>query len=570
MNEEFYALFGNFSKSKVNLAIERLRKKDRDFICEYYGIKGFYKLSIGELSQKYGITASGVRNKRKYCVDKIFNILMHPKDVYNNNEKFYQLYSEYEKQDVLYALEYLTPRCRRVLELYYGLNCNDEMDMKDIANEFGIDINSVNSALIYGTERILNILEDLKCFQSSLEIFSHAFSKVEENLSDVDKKIIDIYYNSSSVERFFYKVVSDFSVNYNEAKSMINGCIKNVKKEIQKINKSNKNNVLFCELFGDYKWEEINATLDIFGEKRKEIISRYYGINGYNCTEMKDIAKILDVSVSWVSYSIRRDSEKLKFLLKYPNEISLKKRFIKDFSKHEKELVEKLLIKFSPLHQQILSESYGFKGYKVLTREKLCDKYNINDDSLDKILNASVKKIKSMLEDGRFNDKFLKYEASDFMSYLDFLSNEERAIVVRYYGLLGYNEQNIDEIAENLNIDPVGIGVIIEDIEKNMETNLSNLEFLSRKKKNRNLFLNELLTKDKIKVKKAMSLLTEKEEKVLEMYYGLDSFCRSSNDEIAFLLKINEDEVKELVDSIIEKINDNLYNIYYNNNKVNK
>lgn len=567
---EFYDLFDGYDREKIDLAVERLRKNDREFICQYYGVRGFNRLKIEELVEKYGITASGVRHKRQSCVDKIANILVNPNGIYSNNEMFYKMYSKYNTQDVFRTLGYLTARCKKVLELYYGLNGNDEMDMKDIAIECGVDINTVNSTLIYGNERLVNILNDMNIFQDSLAEFAESLHIVDNYLNIRDKKIVDIYYECSSVNDLFYRVTKSFNVNYSEARKMINECIRNIKKTVDKINKFNRNNVLFYELFGNYSLEEINSTLDTFGEKRKEIISRYYGINGYNCTEMKDIAKILDVSVSWVSFSIRRDSEKLKFLLKHPNEISMKRRFFKDFSGYEKDLVEKVLVKFSLMHQEILKESYGFNGYKVLSREKICSKYNIDDDSLDRILDFSVKRIKDIIDEGKFNDKSLKYDLDNFKSYLDVLSREEKEIIVRYYGLLGYKEQEIDEIARNLDIDPLSIGLIVEDIEKDMDDNLTNLEFLNKKKKNMDAFLSELMTKDKVKVKKAMSFLNKKEEKVLAMYYGLDSFVKSSNDEIAFFLKIDEKDVEEEVEGIIEKINDNLYNLYYNKGKKNK
>lgn len=567
---EFYVFFDGFNKDVINLAMGRLRKKEKEFICDYYGLNGFRKLKIGELVEKYGVSPSSIRQKRRVCMDKIKSILLNPKAAYSNNERFYQMYSKYNIEDVLYSLSYLSFRCKRVLELYYGLNGNEELDMKDIAIKCNTDINSVNSALIYGNDRLSGILEEIHSFEPEFDVFNRNLDGIKNNLSEESKKIIDVYYASSSARQFFYVITKNFNVNYNDAKRLVKKCVKEVRKEMLNLDRGNKGNIIFNQQFGNYSLEQINAVLDLFGEKRKDMFSRYYGINGYKCMGTKDIAKEFNVSMSWVNFAIKRDSEKLKFLLENPNAIDLKVKYAEDFFGYDKSMVEKVLVKFSPNHEKLLSVMYGFNGSKVLSKGEVCSQYNIDQQSLYRILKVSVLRIKEILDDGRFNDKFLKYDSFSFRGYLETLPIIEREIITRHYGLFGYLEEDLDEIARNLSVDPISIGAVIKDIEKEMDTNLASFELLNRKEKNRKLFLNKLIVKDKIKIKKALSLLSEKEEKALFMYYGLSGVSKINKKEIALMLKIRETEVDDEVARIVDKMNDNLYEICYSKGKKNK
>ena len=66
---EFYDLFDGYDREKIDLAVERLRKNDREFICQYYGVSGFNRLSLfnnSSNSNAYVGYMYGTVNSEKY------------------------------------------------------------------------------------------------------------------------------------------------------------------------------------------------------------------------------------------------------------------------------------------------------------------------------------------------------------------------------------------------------------------------------------------------------------------------------------------------------------------------
>ena len=105
----------------------------------------------------------------------------------------------------------------------------------------------------------------------------------------------------------------------------------------------------------------------------------------------------------------------------------------------------------------------------------------------------------------------------------------------------------------------IEIGLVIEDIVKTLQNCVSDREMEEKRVALKKEFLSKLITKDKLKIKKAVALLDIEEEILLNKYFALSDYNVVDINEILKEKKIvSEEKLDREIELIIEKINNNI------------
>lgn len=237
--------------------LDKLTEQEKQVIKLFYGIDG-EKKQLAEIERILNISRHMVLKHRDTALDKLKDMLPdYIQDEYRNakpipsNHKtqspndLYALFPDYTEEQVLKTIKFLNKRNKKFIELRFGLNGKESINVKEIAEMFNTTASKVHSSIIGAKKRIKTLLE----YQCSLNIpkqniqirtkniFEYFKGYKEEDvldainlLKDSDKKIIEMAFGLNNNEFFEYKEISEI---LNIKGSTLRNRIKDIKVKIR-------------------------------------------------------------------------------------------------------------------------------------------------------------------------------------------------------------------------------------------------------------------------------------------------------------------------------------------------
>ena len=568
--DKFYASFVGYSEEEVNRAIARLNESDRNILCLCYGIDTEKGLMQKEIAELYNASKSGIYYIVKKSTEMVRAFLENPDMVYSHNDEFRSMFADCSKEELEFAFSNFSDKTKQIYFMYYGLENEQEMNMKEIASKFNVSISYVNIVVERNNKTIRELVqfarEDIR---EPLSKYDDEEIKYALNLIDCDeRKVIRMINEFDDNKALLKKISEEFGVSLKNADRILKRSISNLTKVMDKERLGNKKKKTFEEMFGKYDLELVGSAIDNLEPREKAILCSYYGLDGSKYKSMGKIAQNYDVTSAYISLILKNSVEKMHKMLtneEYMDYLSNKKedRYSKAFSGIEFEEVSKALIMFSEKYQDILSKYYGVGNKGKTSIRNLAREYGVEEEKIKALVEAGAESIKRVINNG-FDSEIeyyiTKYGLDNFKAAINDLSKEEKNIISRYYGINGYKKHSITEIADLLFFDDRELFAIVNDIKDrlengNLKVKKKKEELLIRKKE----FKNSLIVKEKRVIDKALSFLSDKEFKAISMYYGFNDKLMNI-EEIAECLDIEEKVVADLIKSGIKRLNKYLEN----------
>lgn len=577
-SKEISEMFSGYSMEVVELAISKLKDIDRDIICHYYGLNGYSLLSQKEIAEKISVSINVVSIHLRGALKDVKNILDDPNYIYSNNDKFKFMYSSYSKEDFEFAFLSLTKRNRLIFSMYYGINGEKELTMKEIGEKLRITIGNVNQCIDFSNKKIHSILENKSDkIKEFISLFSQEdIEKAKMGLKDEIKNIFELALICKDEKKVLKQISLQYNVEIKGAKIMLNRLLSEVEHIIIVSKSADKNRDIFYKMYSSYEKERVLEAVSKLKDRDREIVIRYYGLDGGKAYSYRKIAPIVNLSVARVEKVLKSSLKTITTLLENPDQVKKIDKFDNfsvDFFGYDKENFVNLLIKFDDESREIISRYYGLNGYEVTSKKDLVEKYGFSNVTINNSMKKDVVRIKDILDGVNLDEsqeKLLEllecYGVSDFERVVKNLDGYEIRLLSLYYGLYGCKEFSVKELAKKMRVSEIEAREIINN------TNLKLADCLEKKVKMNNVINRKLMFRKKIKTEnldaaiRAMDFLSSQEAKIIFLYYGLDGKTLLSNKEISELFQVNEDEVEAIVENAI----DNFKNILLENNFIKK
>lgn len=513
--------FVKYRKQKVLKAINKLGERDRRILELYHGFDDNERLSQSEIASIFNISQIQVSR----ILRRIYNLLKGElkefdsrkvSDENNDNEKLFkykeityvdndedfglkteylnELYDIYGKLKLVIAMDKIDFLQREVLTLYFGIEKERMWAIVDIANFLNTDVEKIEEIVNKGNERLFNIL--------NFEIDDK--SNEEKKNASRDRK--QIFLKKHSKEEIA-KAISELEENDREVLELYFGVNGPMIKPF-KISKILNMNRLMCNSRIYSAFNRLEQKFDFVEEVVKDTTLDFLNY------------KYGEVKVKEAVFSLDKEDKKL-FNMYFCD------------SKSTKEIASELNIKHSVFYIKLISVIRKVEGninsigknsnYKGLI--KLFYRRFISKDS--KVINKAISR--------------LRYKEKDLIR---FIINNPNLLMT--------------DIAIKLHVEEFYFKLALERIvnEINDEIRDINDESLSESDliyKRRNEFISLLVNDNESIIMEKLNCLTNKERKILSLYYGIDGACFV--DDIAKILNVDRYEVRNVIKTSIFKLN---------------
>jgi len=281
----FYEKYG---EKATREAMNLLCKKRKDIINLYYGLEGNEKKSLKEISDIYSIAPNSISailyNTHKQ-IEKNLNKVNREKN--NNKNKLLEYYEKYGEEATKAAFNLLKGRRKEVIDLYFGLDGNEEKSIKEISGILGVSISNVSVNLFNAHKQIKDIL--------NVKNNDNLLNLKEEHDED---KINDTYLNKISKER------------------------------------NKRKQVLYSKLVSD-NTEIIEEAITKLNDKSANLIKLYFAYEGFEVISTKEISKRINIDEEYLKLIIKQIIENLNQEIKDIEEEKLSSEELKEIRRKE-------------------------------------------------------------------------------------------------------------------------------------------------------------------------------------------------------------------------------------------
>ena len=543
---KFYENFRDYSKEQIDEAIIRLSDKNRNIICDYYGLNGDI-LTQGQIAQKYKISSSNVGYNIKKALEKIELLLNDStldfsKDgVFGKKDKkamFYEKFEGYNRQQVDEAILRLNVNDKEKIKLYYGLD-GEYLSLDELAEKYGITKNSMRVYLTGIVKKIKTLLDNPQKDFSIVKsrnliakdkkiIFYDKFNGYGQE--SIDKAILRLSIRHQNIVKMYYGLENDplsiveIANVYNTSKANIYNTLTRIQEKLFKLleyenldfsKPKEKNKVEkvcidkkeeFYSKFEGYSNDEIDAALAKLNSRNREMIELYYGLTGEKLL-LKKIAEKYSLRTNYVSALLKREIEKIRILLSDPN--------------------------------------YVFKGRSIGKKEE-------EKENKERKISKSI----TFINNPEFYKKFKEYYKTQIDRAVMNLNFGNREPLILYYGLEG-EKLTLNELAEKYDTDVYSINSIISYGLLRIKELLSKepKRVVNAVKQNRDEKFLALVNKyGREVVIKCIGQLNESEKAFLIMYYGIGTKKQYSLKEISERINVEKNGFQILEEGILKKM----------------
>ena len=282
----FYGEFYGFGKEEVLKSLEILSDMEKEIIKCYYGLNK-EKMEISEIANKLNLSLEMVESYKKEAMSSMKKFLTSSLDpVIVRQNKFYEKYSSYNKDQVVNALQQLSDIDRQIISLYYGLE-GTILKGREIEEKFNITTSFFNSRVKTG---LLTIKKELQFYDSIDALFVNIQHIDEETvlnyLMQIDEENYEVLKDIYELKRGKINL-KDLAKSKNISIIEFMGIIDEI---IKKINNTIKDIALnqdeFYRKFQFHTKEEIKSALLEIDLIDREILNLYFGLNGEKQTKV--------------------------------------------------------------------------------------------------------------------------------------------------------------------------------------------------------------------------------------------------------------------------------------------
>ncbi len=159
--------FPNNTLDDIVKALTKLPEEDKIIFELFYGLNGQQAQSTSEIAKTFNYTIKYIKsNKIAIIKNKLKNILNNPElleEDINTSERQNGLLNSFSGktfEEILEAINKLSNRQKKTMELYYGLNGQKELSLQEIADNFGYKEKSMYSKINNIKKSIQNIFNE--------------------------------------------------------------------------------------------------------------------------------------------------------------------------------------------------------------------------------------------------------------------------------------------------------------------------------------------------------------------------------------------------------------------------
>lgn len=482
----------NYTAEQIQTCLNLLDNQKKQIIELRYGLNGNNITDVQTIANMFNITMA--------CVYKIcskFEQRISLLKTYGNidvkllekNNTFFKEFLSYKREEVLESLNLLKEESREVIELYYGLNNNSILSVKEIAERFNKNDDWVYRKIVVGKKNIRRLLQGERRLERDIDIFRY-FSQYDslkvlqaiESLGPLNKKIIELRYGLNKEDKKSIKEIADYlGVNENT----IHQRIKYSKKLMQQFLEPcifEKNPAISKLLsdFNQYPKEKVLEAIKCLDTTKTTVMELRYGLNGNEEVEIEEIAKILCISKNNVYKIISRAKKDLSIILKDPKSLNKLHPFYQCFPEYSLEEVNFVLSLMKQKYKKVLEMRYGLNGEKKVSISLIAGQNRISNDRVSVIVNYTKKQISQRLEEiygnrKKFTDNFPGSSPTLIAKAFRTIDLRERRILELFYGFNGQPVMDINDIAKLFLITDKEVAKIIIHSKKRMSKLLNQL-----------------------------------------------------------------------------------------------
>ena len=385
-NDKLANDFSNYTKEEISKVLDYISENRRNVFILYYGIDSNKSFSYKEIMEKLNLTKEQVYNFLFNAKKDIREILENKKSISEKQLSIDTLIKFFDKpeSEILNAMNLLKPINKEIIELRYGLNGNELLEISEIAEKFSLTEKQVNAGINNSKNRLKNILEGKVKFkldktdkyasqsiiiEDKLKVDFPGYSKEEiihaaQKLKGLRKEIFYLVYGLENNKPLSYK----------EIMKKLNLTYKNTTQSFYNAKKAVISNL--CSVVKN----ETTLTKD----ENKEMIPNKSSVDEENTAVYKDSDEQNNIT------PIYKDADKeveIKFI---PKEFNIPA--LSNFSENKENFRVLINLLSNPTQQVILLLSLGYV-------EDRC--YSV--DEISKLLGIESEKVIEIINDGLSN-----------------------------------------------------------------------------------------------------------------------------------------------------------------------
>jgi len=507
----------NEMKYQLRKLINKLDSREKQIIEFLYGLNG-PRITQMKVAEKLGISQAQVSRIEKIATKKLKYLIL--------NSTIDDSYIE-----------------------------SNQISEEDYINDDYIEIN--NTVIKKSTIKQQNIFKLFPRYNKK-----QVLAAIEE-LDSIDKDIIELRYGLNGNESVTIKNLEDaFEIEKQEVKERINEIIKKIKINIM------SSSPIF-ELFPGYSKEDVLAAIKTLSTESKKIIELRYGLNGEEIRKTSEIAQIFNVKTKVMHTRICRIKTQLAKKLengitpttshrKKSKKIKYKSIF-ELYPEYTKEQILGTISTLSEEKQKIIKLRYELDDNEVTETKDIAQQFDLTVEQLYNKLSSIQSQIKRRLEKGitekeNIFELYPEYTKEQVLGAISTLNEENKTIIELKYGLNDNKVVETSEIAKQLGLTVKKIcsrlGAIHIQIKGRLEKGITQKETIFD-------LYPEYTEK---KVLDAISRLNVKNQKILELAYGLNDNKQLEPKQIAQSLNVTTTYISHQLDSIKTQIKRRLEN----------
>lgn len=534
---KYVELVSKYGKERVESAFGKLKDINQKMVKMYYGIDGEEK-TIKEIAKEVGSNEKAVYARISIIIKRLIKNIENPtpdkaKDIIKikkKNNKYEILVEKHGEDKVKQAFERLKGKYKECVSLYYGIE-EKSLTQKEIAERLNVSTNYVSVCVTKGIQKMIGFIENPESAEDMKEKFYANFEGYSKDQVDTAKNILkerdlnildDYYLNETTLS--MTEICKKYEISNSGFYTITRKCIANILKElkepglVRKTSKSKK----FYENFDGYTEEQITETLEKLSEDDQELISLLYGLGDRKLTA-KEIAEERGISTAYLYNKVGKKIKLIKELLVNP-------KALEKTAKVEKE---------KPLSKKKNNDSL-LRDYVINGSQDAFDKLvDINMESVIKIVNNYIsnkhveESYDELLTIGTIGlIKAIKSFDKDSLGKKSFLTIVSSYIGNELNSQLKKKDENVVLFDDEIDIE--GQKVKIKDtlIDDTFEETIVEEEYNQYKSK---------------RVSQALKILGEKEQRVIELYYGLNGNKRHSQNDISKIINVSPVTVSRML-----------------------
>ena len=575
MSTIFFDMFKGVDPLVVEESLKIIPSKNRKIVFLFYGLDGIHCKDYDEIAEEFNISIDEVDEILEDCISKLKNHFKNSNNRYKKDtsekcikfNKYEELIKRYGEEKVEEAFRVLNKLDQNIIKDYYS---DEDITFKYIAKKYNVSYAYAYNHIKEGMKEVEDVLIDpqklsKKAFEMSYKykklIEKHGEDnvyKVFKELKEKNKLIVEAYYgiNCDSLS------VTEISKKYNVYPTQINILINNVRNRLNnKINKKSleeskqsekkketgrKKENKYLNLVEKYGTDKVEKAFSMLREKEQLVLNLYYRSD--RKLSLGDVSNETNIPRPTVVAIVSKGTKKIAdiiendFSLTKTKKISEKNKYGELINKYGEDKVEKAFSMLKEKEQKIINLYY--KSDEDLSIVDVSKITNIPYSSTALLVNKGLKKIESLIVGGfslkktrktriakkvnKYNELVIKYGEDKVEDAFKKLNDKERKVIELYYKIV--NPMSLKEISNNLNVSvPTISSVVTRSLNKLVKT-IENSDFKNnevkvkkQKKTERKTKVNkynELVDKyGEESVEKAFSMLREKEQLVLNLYY---------------------------------------------------